>query len=515
MRNTQEAVRYGIETLGVSPDRMFALIESSNGYSGEDYGRWLANEIIKIAEKDGIGFSQLLVKKFAIIQSLIEEYADNSIKDEWVQWFEDTIGGEIYSVDIEGVGNSLEDVDWFNGIDYDSENSDFVRERLPEDVRDEILSDSKVSFFCKLSSDAPEKVSELWRQAKDAGLACKSEGALMLYRFCSLITAFENCTSGLRLAVLTSTGFLTDKNNAQMWKHFLSYFRYEVGCVIDSGELLKDTYTGGEYVFLLFTPRVLGDDIQDGILLRKARMIDDEVEYTGPVKRYTKSEIDMLNYLVKNKPVLKDSVPVISEEGTLKLGRGLVGALGYMQYDRARNLTVSAQPVESKNNLPITRENFFDVAVYYAVTKSLERFGFSKSITEVISGNPDYTELMYNCIPLFLFDIDNRARDMGVLRVNGEIMRASNGLDVLESEFIQDVLERGEIYFSFEAKEVLSLCRGYLEYLSKQPDFNIVGKTFEMVRMESDHLELNKQYLQALTNIKDYISMLYRKIEVV
>lgn len=513
MKNTREAIRYGIETLGISPDKIFALIESSNGYTGEDYTRWLANEIIKIAEKDGIGFSQLLVKKFSIIQSLIEEYADNSIREEWAEVFESEIGGEIYSVGIEGVGSALEDVDWFNGIDYDYENSEFVRERLPEGVRDAILANTEVSFFCKLSSDAPEKGSELWKQAKDAGISCKSEGALMLYRFCSLITAFESCTENLHFAVLTSTGFLTDKENAQIWRHFLSYFKYCTGYVIEAGELLRDSYTGGEYVFLMCEPRVLGDDVQDGILLRKARLVDGVVNYSDDTKRYTKSSVDMLTSLVKAKSQSTDMVPMIGSDGSLKPGYGVEDALGYMQYDRARNLRVSAQPIEGENNLPITRENFFDVAVYYAVSKSLERFGFSKSITEVVSGSPEYMELLYNCIPLFLFDADNRACDMGVLRYNGNIMRASNGLDVLSSDFIREVLERGEVYFSFEAKELLTLCRGYLEFLNTQPDYSAVGKTFEDVRMESDYSELNKQYIQALTNIKDYISMLYRKIE--
>lgn len=513
MKNTREAVRYGIETLGVSPDKMFALIESSNGYQGEDYGRWLASEIIKIAEKEGMGFSQLLVKKFAIIQSLIEEYADNSIKEEWVSVLESMIGGEIYSVGIEGIGNALEDVDWFNGLDYDSENSEFVKERLPEDVRDAILANEKVSFFCKLSSDQPNKNDELWKQAKSAGVVCKTEGALMLYRFCSLITAFEECTENLHFAVLTSTGFLTDRENAPIWRYFLSYFKYKYGCVIEASELLNDAYTGGEYVFLMCEPRVLGDDLQDGVLLKKARLVGESVEYLDPVKRYTKSERDMLSYLVSRKEKLQDNVPVIGQDGNLKAGLGVENALGYLQYDKARNLTVSAQPVEGKNNLPITEANFFDVAVYYAVTKSLERFGFSKSITEVVSGSPEYTELLYNCIPLFLLDTDNKACDMGVLRYNGNITRASNGLSIISSEYIKSVLEKGEIYYSFEAKELLGLCKGYLEFLNTQPDYSAVGKTFEDVRLESNHPELNKQYLQALTNIKDYISMLYRKIE--
>ena len=47
MRNTKDAIKYGIETLKVLPEKMFNLIESSRDYDGDDYDRWLANEIIK------------------------------------------------------------------------------------------------------------------------------------------------------------------------------------------------------------------------------------------------------------------------------------------------------------------------------------------------------------------------------------------------------------------------------------------------------------------------------------
>ena len=73
MKHIKDIIRYGVETLHVTPEQLFSLIESSNGYDGEDYKRWLSNQIIRLAEKEGMGYSQLLVKKFSIIQSLIEE----------------------------------------------------------------------------------------------------------------------------------------------------------------------------------------------------------------------------------------------------------------------------------------------------------------------------------------------------------------------------------------------------------------------------------------------------------
>ena len=106
MKYTREAIRYGIETLGVTPDELFSLIESSEGYDGDDYRRWLAARIIEVAERDGVGFTQLLVKKFAITQSLAEEYSDDGIKEEWLEYFNSVFSNfNVFSVGIEGIGS--------------------------------------------------------------------------------------------------------------------------------------------------------------------------------------------------------------------------------------------------------------------------------------------------------------------------------------------------------------------------------------------------------------------------
>lgn len=122
MKVANEAIRYGIETLGVSPDEMFSLIESSNGYEGDDYKRWLASEIIKLVENSGMGYSQLLIKKFNIIQELMDEYSDSSIKEEWLSYFKSILSNNIFSINMEDIGTMIEDVDWFNGYDIDSHN---------------------------------------------------------------------------------------------------------------------------------------------------------------------------------------------------------------------------------------------------------------------------------------------------------------------------------------------------------------------------------------------------------
>ena len=64
MKKTVQAVKYALDTLHISPDSLFKLIETSQGYEGEDYNRWLAEKIIRTADSEGIPFTELLVKNF-------------------------------------------------------------------------------------------------------------------------------------------------------------------------------------------------------------------------------------------------------------------------------------------------------------------------------------------------------------------------------------------------------------------------------------------------------------------
>lgn len=514
MKNTKEAIRYGIETLKVSPEKMFSLIESSEGYDGEDYSRWLAAQIIKIAEKDGIGYTQLLVKKFSITQSLIEDYSDNSIREEWLNYLKEILEEDdrsVYSVGLDVLGNTLEDIDWFNGIDLDEVNGDFVNERLPDEVRDAFVEDNGFTLLCKLSSDTADKGSELYKEAKARGIVCKSEGALMMYRACSMISAFDSCTENFRFAFLASTGFLTDRDNADIIKYFLSYFNY-YGFTVDASDLLESSFVSGGYVFVLCRPRTLGDCVQDGIVLPEAHLKDGEVEF-GVERRYSKSDVDMLDYLLKNSKNTGELVPSYGEDGNIVIAPiGKADSLGYLVVDRYGGVVVKSLPVIGEVNLPITEDNLSQIVTFFSVVKSLEGFGLAKIIKEFITGHMDYKELFYNCLPLFLFDTGNKCMDNGITRLNGNIVRLENKLSIY-SDIVSELLEKGEVYFSFESKQLLDICKGFLDFLSNEENSSLVGKTFEEVRKESNNEELNRQYMFALNSLKDYVSTLYRKME--
>lgn len=491
MKVANEAIRYGIETLGVSPDEMFSLIESSNGYDGDDYKRWLASEIIKLVENSGMGYSQLLIKKFNIIQELMDEYSDSSIKEEWLSYFKSILSDNIFSINMEDIGTMIEDVDWFNGYDIDSHNSYFIREELPENFSGEFLKDNNVSLVCKLSSKPCSKDSDMFREAKERGIKCKNEGSLLLYRLCSMVSAFEECTQNFTFAFLVNSKFLYDEDNDQIIKHFLRYFKYE-GIVVEANILLSNSYASGEYAFVKCKPRMFEDKLQDGFVLIKSTLEDGKLKLSN-IKRYSRSTKEALSSIRNSKELVKTS--------SLK-----ECIYGYLIFDDKFNLFVNSSSEDSKECIEINESNFKLAVTYFGVVRSLDRFGFSKNIKKFITGNNLFEELFYNCLPLFLFDVNNICSDY-----NGSTN--INPLNVIENESILKLLEDGEVYYSFEAKQLLDICKGFLEFLKGIDKNEVKGKTFEDIRQEADNNNLNKQYLNALTNLKDYVSSLYRKLE--
>ena len=513
MRNTREAVKYGIDTLKVTPEEFFSLIESSNGYEGDDYKRWLANEIIKIAEKDGVGYSQLLVKKFSIIQSLTEEY-EAVIKEDWLNKLRDMVNSDsMYSVDFSYFGKPIEDVDWFNGVDYDEVNSFFVNEELPDEVSEKIQNNEDISIITRLSNKPANKGSDMFKGAKDYNIVCKNEGSLMLYRMCSMIEAF-NSGKNFKFCFFTNADFLTDSENADIIKYFLNYFKYE-GIIVKSSELLSDTYISSRFAFVVCTPRLADESTQDGFVLREVELKDNELK-TLNTRRYSRSSRSMLKEIVSNAPKMVDFVKKKKKGAIIKepLVKGLKDALGYLNIGVSQDVWLTCHPDKSaKQYVPITKDNLDSVIVYFAVTNSLSNFGFSNGISEIVTGNAEYNSLLYNCVPLFLFDVDSKFCDYGTIRSNGEIIRLVSNFDVECSDIVDSLLEKGEIYFSVEAKELLNICKGFLDYLKNDMKQSIVGLTFKDVRVEANHSDLNEAYITALTNLKDYIKTLYRKME--
>lgn len=445
MQNTIDAVKYGIDTLKVSPKEFFSLLEVSNNYSGTDYKKWLSNEIIKLAEKDGVGYSQLLVKKFSIIQSLRSTYSSSSLN-------RDVCGKFISSlkVDVKDCGLLEEcDIDWFNGIDLDSQNCSFTRNNLPE-VLQYIEEGKPVCIVATLKDTQSDKSCSLYVDAKECGLTCKTEGALMLYRACKMADAFPE--ADLRFAFLADVEWLVNKDNAGVVSYLCN--RFSIDGTTCSGSELYGVYDEGNYVFLSCRPGRC-----------------DCIEIDG--KSYSRSKQSMLEFLSKSCPQVDCLARICTSGGTTKIGA-------------------------YEGGIPVYKSNLVKSAVYYGVCRSLEYCAFSSNIGRVMDGHPLYMELFYNCFVLMLFD------DQSSIGCGGELG--------LRSPLVQGYLEEGAQYFSFEAKKVLEICKGYYDFCDEN-GISVEGLSFSDLRKEANHAELNKVYLQDIENLKDFIVSLYKKVE--
>lgn len=501
MKKTKSAVKYGMETLKLSPDELFKLIESSQGYDGEDYSRWLAGKIIAVAEEDGVQFSQLLVKKFNIINEILEEVSGSQdIREDFLDIFRSTLNKDLFSVDFESIGKPL-DVDWYNGLDLDEENSFFVMEKLPFEVSQKILEKEKLSIISRLSLDIADKKSDLFTDARGQGLTITSKGAMFLYRLCSMSTVFD--LSNVKIGILVPVKFLYDKDNEGVIDYFLSHFTIKEGYSIKSVEMSLNALNAGDMAYITVEPRREEDGEQDGIVLTSITL--DEGELCGYnelySKRYSRSSTPMINKIAEDSVSLEDDVHTLSLGEISGIGKGYSKAYGYLNVNG--KLTLSSLPEEGKQNVAITRKNIKDIIAYYGVTVSRELdWGYSSDIPCLIDGGVGYEELLYNCLPLFLFD--SRVDFKNITLEDGTVLK--NKLDVIDSDIIEELLDVGMPYFSFEAKELYNTCKDFISYT--KDNLGVEGKTFHEIRNMSDNANFNNFYESKLVNLKEYINTL-------
>lgn len=501
MKKTKSAVKYGMETLRLSPDELFKLIESSRGYSGEDYSRWLAGKIIEVAEGDGVQFSQLLVKKFNIINSILEETSNSSVmKEEFLDLLKTCLRGTIYSIGFEGLGETL-NVDWYSGVDLDKENSFFVIEKLPNNLKRSILEDEKISFLSRLSLDSPNKKSDLYWDAKNAGIPISCMGALMIYRFCSMVLAFE-LTNAL-FGLLVPVNFLYSQENEEIIRYMLDIFRIYAGFSIKSIEASDNSLNSGNLAYIVLKPRLFGEESQDGVVLPEITMnAESNMGYDVlSHKRYSRSEGFMLNKIASKSVALTDSVPEICEDNNLRMGEGYKKALGYLNVNGS--ISITTLPESGRQSIAITGDNIKDVIAYFGVRVS-GGLGDTEDIPEFLDGKEGYGELLYNCLPLFLFDYRVHLKN-----IEYEGVMYKNKLDILDSEVLSDLLDVGLPYFSFEAKELYNLCKDYI--LFTKDNIGVTGKSFTELRELSNSSDFNSLYESKLYALMEFVNKLSKE----
>ena len=102
MKKTTQAIKYALEELHLTPDKLFQLIESAQGYTGDNYELWIANKIIEVADTEGMHFTELLDKKLKLLTSLRSD-TDEGVSQVVSDFINKVIGSYKETVDFSGL----------------------------------------------------------------------------------------------------------------------------------------------------------------------------------------------------------------------------------------------------------------------------------------------------------------------------------------------------------------------------------------------------------------------------
>lgn len=505
MKKCVDAIRYGIETLGVTPDQMFELISSSREYDGEVYDRWLASKIIEVSEKDGVGFSQILVKKFEILSELASAN-DGGIGDEYLNFFKSKLG-DPYTVGFNSYTEKfneekfLDDVNWSEGIDFGQENLFFLNSDngFSEDCVKDVV-DRRATFLINIVNGDYNRKSEVVSDAKRRGLSIDSFGDLLLYRMCLLSEVFSLGTGRVVFGFLCPSRYLYESAMvSEVVRHF-----YVEGWSIPNLNIYS-----GEYAFCLCYDR---PSEKDYVELGSLETRDDVIVEHNDIKRvFSYSSSRMLDSLKSRKYVM-DATTFLERDGKLVgTADGVKGAYGYMGVGKGNRFCLdlySVVPDGYDMVIPI-KDNLFEIIAYYSLVSSNRENGMPVDINVLLTGYRDYCKLVYNALPLFLYDWGSHFKGYKYEK-NGEEVLKRNKLDVLNtSSQSHELYEQSEVYFSFEAKEVMFVVSEYKKRVSE--DVWSICSLEEVRGIVGDSL-LDRRYADALRRLKEYLSSEYRAV---
>lgn len=501
MKKAISAVRYGIETLKVSPDEMFNLISASRGYNGDVYERWLAARIIEVAENDGVGFSQLLVKKFNILSDMAEG-EEGEIRKEYINLFCNmlmrnikdlyTIGFDTYEYLPDE--NKLDKESFFSGIDYDEVNSFFV-ENLDSERLKESISNGDFPFLFKFEFESSNKKSDLVADAKSAGIILKNEGSEILYRMIMLERVYGNSENTKSFGFVCPISFLYSEENRGIIGEFLKYFEV-------TGYTIPDlSMFSGKSAFCICKSRLVQ------AFHPVIRLVDMKLEGETPIlgklkKLYTYTDTSMFEELKNESSMTSD---VVGEKGGKYYGgvKGNSKAVGYLVLDGGLRLQSCPEVgVDVENIIPITGRNILLAITYYGLYIANMGTGYFSDVTSILNGHEKFEELAYNCLPLFLFSKDSNFKDL----YNGDKLVSKNVLNVLDSQIVSRLYEKAEVHFCFEAKELWGIGKSVY---SKVSDGSL---TFSEMLKQLNDKDLLNRYLSVSRNLKGYITSNYSEL---
>ena len=498
-----DALKFYLDTIDVSSRKLYNIIKTSRGYSGDEYDRWLANEIIKIAEKRGIGFSKLIVKWLNIISTISGIDGNGEFSDGFLSVLKSKIKGKVgtFNITIDGVDAiSLNDMDW-NG-NLNSVWDPVFFNAMPAELGEAIKNDEEVTLIFNLCDALElERNSEVTESAKQWGISVKNAYAVMLYHISNFLDYQGSSLSNLNVIIILNASTLSSRENKDVVGKLASCYNIS-GFGMDAVNLYKNSVSDEEFA-VLFCKEGNGSD---SIELPVCKFENDELIKSKKKAAIYFSRKNMYNSLKeKYSKLMVDDVHALNEDIVIDgYSKGVSNALGYLNR-KGSDICVTNYPIKDWEAIPITGDNIMEIILYYGVVRSLMEIGLSWNIEELSSYTDDYKSLVYNCIPIFLFDINSKFKNFGV--VDGETLSNSFSRD---SKLVARLYEK-DSYFVYESKRLIEICDGFIEYMHKH-DLVLDKFTFEEIRKDLDLDNLNNAYIEALSDAKNYIVGEYRRM---
>lgn len=490
MKKTTQAIKYALEELHLTPDKLFQLIESAQGYSGDNYELWLANKIIEVADSEGIPFTELLVKKLKLLSSLRSD-DDGGVSQVVSDFIQKVVAGAEETVDFSGLGldflNDNSDFGWFDGLSL-------VDGTLEE------LNSSNTAYVGFLDSAGAGK-NEVSLAGKSMGIPITSKGGAMMLRFLLMDDQVE--PTGNTYVFISDSAFY--KENPQITKEFFQRFSLVDAVYLNKSEAIQgsfasgldlvtvwktysdegydyyeteDKYSESELVIMESNDVILGRSlIKPKVFPNKYFYADSEILMSDLLKEYLiDSEED-------------EQVAVINldlqVEDAFDLPKSNLGA--YLSINGTQR--VCDYPIAcSTDYIPINRSNLEEVITYYACSQAMEgTWGYGKGLGMVLNGLEGYESLVANCLPIFFFGWNSLFHS-----IEGQ---PSNFLP--SGNLAQELYEKYNSFMSFESKVLWTLGTDYSKaMIEKTPELE--GSTFYQIRSELKDASFERVYKEKL-----------------
>ena len=444
MKKTVQAVKYALDTLHISPDSLFKLIETSQGYVGEDYNRWLAEKIIKTADSEGIPFTELLVKKLKILAEIMSnsEEGISQLVDDFIS---ERLSGVDTVYDFSGLGysgttDSQEDFDWFNGINP-----------MEEDI---LVNNTDNSAYVGFLDSKGAGKSEVTLTGRSMGYSMDSKGGAMLLRFILMDEALEP-TNNTYIFISDAAFF---KENSSITKAFMNQFDLVEAVYLNKLDTMPSSFASG--LDLITVWKTYSSDRESVSSISAT----DLLKGGNPKLFYADSEELEVDYLGFSD--LVDEVPEMDFELELSEDTYDISKSDFHAY-------LSVNGTQRVADYPIT--------------------GYGRGLKRVCDGLEGYSSLVANCLPIFLYSPDS---------LFANIEEKSN-FDY-SSDLVAKLYEEYSPYMSFESKVLWDLAQEYSKAMTNGTE-GLEGYSFFQIRKGLMDDRFEKVYQEKYESAKSYV----------